>query len=71
MALAASGTHAMLVCRPLTEQHTRTDLRYVPVHGLEESSQLGLVWRTGHVSPSLTALAELLEQAEPVSRETR
>ncbi|MFD5246878.1 LysR family transcriptional regulator [Amycolatopsis sp. NPDC058340] len=71
MALAASGMHAMLVCRPLTEQHTRTDLRYVPVRGLEASSQLGLVWRTGHVNPPLTALAELLEQAGSVSRKTR
>ncbi|WP_242907779.1 LysR family transcriptional regulator [Actinomadura terrae] len=63
LALAASGRHAMLACRPLAEHHTRTDLRYLPVRGLEASSQLGLVWRTDHTTPALTALAELLEEA--------
>lgn len=63
IALAASGRHAMLACRPLTEHHARTDLRFLPVHGLERSSQLGLVWRTDRTSPPLTALAELLDQA--------
>ncbi|WP_250903487.1 LysR family transcriptional regulator [Actinomadura sp. NEAU-AAG7] len=65
LALAASGRHAMLACRPLTEHHARTDLRYIPVRGLEATSQLGLVWRTDHTTPALNALAELLEEAGP------
>lgn len=63
MALAASGSHAMLACRPLTEHQARTDLRFLPVRGLEKTSQLGLVWRADHTSPPLLALAELLQQA--------
>ncbi len=63
LALAASGRHAMLACRPLTEHHARTDLRYIPVRGLEATSRLGLVWRTDHTTPALNALAELLEEA--------
>ncbi|MFJ6657379.1 LysR family transcriptional regulator [Streptomyces sp. NPDC091377] len=63
MALAASGRHAMLACRPLTEHHARTDLRFLPVRGLEHTSQLGLVWRSDRTSPPLIALAELLKQA--------
>ncbi|EHR61031.1 LysR family transcriptional regulator [Saccharomonospora cyanea] len=61
--LAASGRYAMLACRPLAEHHERSDLRYLPVRGLEATSQLGLVWRTDHSSPALFALAELLERA--------
>lgn len=63
IALAASGRHAMLACRPLTEHHARSDLRYLPVRGLEATSQLGLVWRTDHATPALLALADLLDQA--------
>lgn len=61
--LAASGCHAMLACRPLTEHHARTDLRFIPVHGLEHTSQLGLVWHTERATPPLIALAQLLEKA--------
>jgi DNA-binding transcriptional LysR family regulator len=61
--LAASGRHAMLACRPLAERHACTDVRYVPVRGLEGTSRLGLVWRSDRTSPPLTALASLLEQA--------
>lgn len=63
MALAASGRHAMLVCRPLAEHHARTDLRFLPVRGLERTSQLGLVWRADRTNPPLLTLAELLERA--------
>ena len=63
MALAASGRHALLACRPLVEHHARTDLRFIPVQGLEAASQLGLVWRTDHSSPQLAALARLLHEA--------
>ncbi|MFD6095829.1 LysR family transcriptional regulator [Nocardiopsis flavescens] len=63
LALVASGRHAMLACRPLAEHHSRTDLRYLPVRGLEASSSLGLVWRTDHASPALLALARLLEES--------
>lgn len=67
MALVASGRHAMLVCRPLTEHHARSDLCFLPVRGLEKTSNLGLVWRTGSTSPQLTTLARLLEaEGEPV-----
>lgn len=64
MALAASGRHALLACRPLAEHHARTDLRFVPVRGLEATSQLGLVWRTDRSSPQLAALARLLDEGE-------
>lgn len=63
MTLAASGRHALLACRPLAEHHTRTDLRFIPVRGLESTSQLGLLWRTDHASPQLAALARLLHDA--------
>ncbi len=76
MALAASGRHALLVCRPLAEHHARTDLRFIPVRGLEATSRLGLVWRTDRTSPQLAALARLLAQgdtaggdAEPTAHE--
>jgi DNA-binding transcriptional LysR family regulator len=62
-ALAASGHHAMLACRPVIEHHGRTDLRHLPVLGLEATSQLGLVWRTDQTTPALVILAELLERA--------
>ncbi|CAL9396198.1 hypothetical protein SUDANB121_01368 [Nocardiopsis dassonvillei] len=62
LALAASGDHAMLVCRPLSEHSTRTDLRFLPVRGLEGTSRLGLAWRTDRTVPPLTALARLLEE---------
>ncbi|GAC67241.1 LysR family transcriptional regulator [Gordonia soli] len=63
MALAASGRHAMLVCRPLVEHHSRADLGFVPVRGLEGTSQLGLVWRTDRTSPRLLTLARLFADA--------
>lgn len=63
--LAASGHHALLACRPLIEHHGRTDLRHLPVCGLEATSQLGLIWRTDHTTPALVILAELLERARP------
>lgn len=64
LALAASGRHALLVCRPLVEHHLRTDLRFVPVLGLEQTSQLGLLWRADQSSPQLLALAALLEHTK-------
>ncbi|MCP2163818.1 LysR family transcriptional regulator [Goodfellowiella coeruleoviolacea] len=71
IALAASGRGAMLVCRPLADHHTRGDLRFLPVRGLENTSQLGLVWRTDRTSPALTALAGLLDRARPVQSRHR
>lgn len=65
MALAASGHHALLACRPLAEHHARTDLRFIPVRGLEATSRLGLVWRADRTSPQLVALARLLEHGAP------
>lgn len=60
LGLAASGRHAMLVCRPVAEHNNRSDLRYLPVAGLERSSQLGLIWRTDRTAPPLRALAAFL-----------
>lgn len=72
MTLAASGRHALLACRPLAQHHARTDLRFIPVHGLEATSQLGLIWHTDHTSPQLSALAQLLnERNDPQEPETR
>ena len=48
-----------------SDRHTRTDLRFIPVRGLENTSQLGLVWRTGATTPPLTALGELLRAGRP------
>ncbi|MEV0844346.1 LysR family transcriptional regulator [Streptomyces sp. NPDC049954] len=62
LALVASGEHGMLVCRPLAERATRSDVRYLPVDGLEEPSQLGLVWRTDRAYRQLAALARFLHQ---------
>ncbi|MFG3254901.1 LysR family transcriptional regulator [Streptomyces sp. NPDC048172] len=69
MSLAASGSHAMLACRPLIEHHQRGDLRYLPVRGLEATSQLGLVSRTDHPTPALRTLAGLLEHADKIRTE--
>ncbi|WHE35224.1 LysR substrate-binding domain-containing protein [Microbacterium sp. BDGP8] len=63
MSLVASGPHAMLVCRPLVEKHQRSDIRFVPVRGLEETSQIALVWRSDRTTPALRALASLLDRA--------
>lgn len=63
LALVASGHHTMLVCRPLSEHSTRTDVRFLPVRGLEGSSRLGLFWRTDRTVPPLTVLARLLADA--------
>lgn len=68
LALAASGRQALLTCRPLAEHQSRTDLRFVPVRGLEGTSQLGLVWRGDCTSPQLTALAQLLDADDSVDR---
>ena len=65
MTLAASGRHALLACRPLAEHHARTDLRFIPVRGLEATSQLGLIWHTDRASPQLSALAQLLTKGAP------
>ncbi|MBB5919916.1 DNA-binding transcriptional LysR family regulator [Actinoalloteichus hoggarensis] len=62
LALVAGGEHAMLVCRPLAERSHREDVRYLPVHGLDEPSQLGLVWRTDGAGPQLATLARLLRE---------
>ncbi|MDT0268543.1 LysR family transcriptional regulator [Streptomyces sp. DSM 44915] len=69
LALVATGEHAMLVCRPLAERTTRGDIRYLPVHGLDEPSQLGLIWRTDRTTPQLGALAGLL--ADEFARPSR
>ncbi|MBO9567442.1 MAG: LysR family transcriptional regulator [Cellulomonas iranensis] len=65
LALAASGRYGMLVCRPVAERQTRTDLRFVPVRGREGASRLGLVRRAGPVSPPLAVLVELLRSTWP------
>ncbi|UED87829.1 LysR family transcriptional regulator [Streptomyces profundus] len=62
LALVAAGEHAMLVCRPLAERATRGDVRYLPVDGLDEPSQLGLIWRTDRANAPLTTLARLLDE---------
>lgn len=61
LTLAATGGRALLVCRPVAARSLRGDLHFVPVHGLECTSQIGLIWRTDHTSPPLAALVELLE----------
>ncbi|MGW7416971.1 LysR family transcriptional regulator [Streptomyces sp. NPDC054863] len=60
LALVAGGERAMLVCRPIAERVVRGDVRYLVVDGLDEPSQLGLVWRTDRATPQLVALAGLL-----------
>ncbi|MFC7587941.1 hypothetical protein ACFQYP_32840 [Nonomuraea antimicrobica] len=57
----AAGDHGMLVCRPLTERATRGDVRYLGIDGLDEASQMGLVWRKDRESWQLTTLAGLLD----------
>ncbi|GAA3716468.1 LysR family transcriptional regulator [Nonomuraea antimicrobica] len=61
LALVAAGDHGMLVCRPLTERATRGDVRYLGIDGLDEASQMGLVWRKDRESWQLTTLAGLLD----------
>ncbi|MFI0264064.1 LysR family transcriptional regulator [Streptomyces sp. NPDC017056] len=62
LALVAADDHAMLVCRPLAERVTRSDVRYLLVDGLDAPSQMGLIWRTDHTTPQLTMLAQLLKE---------
>lgn len=61
LALAASGEYAMLACRPLAEHMRRSDVSFIPVRGLEDTSQIALIWRRDNASPTLPALAELLD----------
>ena len=61
LTLAATGGRALLVCRPVADRSLRGDLHFVPVHGLERTSQIGLIWRTDRTGPPLPALVELLE----------
>ncbi|RLV57564.1 LysR family transcriptional regulator [Aeromicrobium phragmitis] len=63
LALAATGRHGMLVCKPVADHSGRADLAFLPVQGLEGTSQLALVWPAENATPSLTALARLLEEA--------
>lgn len=65
IALAAAGRHALLVCRPVLDHQVRRDVCFVPVRGLEQTSRLGLVWRTDRPDPALRALARLLAAAQP------
>src|SRR5690606_4037975 len=53
LALVAGGEHAMLVCRPLAEHTPRSDMRCLPIKGLDEPSQMGLIWRTADAAPQL------------------
>ncbi|WP_405796521.1 LysR family transcriptional regulator [Streptomyces sp. NBC_01506] len=62
LALVASGDHGMLVCRPLAERALRSDVRYLLIDGLDEPSQLALIWRTDRTTRQLTTLADLLRQ---------
>ncbi|MFI1018360.1 LysR family transcriptional regulator [Streptomyces sp. NPDC020965] len=62
LALVASGEHGMLVCRPLAERATRSDVRYLLIDGLDEPSQMGLIWRTDRTTRQLTTLAHLLDE---------
>ncbi|ASR34522.1 LysR family transcriptional regulator [Prauserella marina] len=62
LAIVAGGERAMLVCTPLARRTIRSDVRYLPVEGLEEPSQLGLIWRTERATPQLRTLAALLDE---------
>lgn len=66
--LTASGPYAMLVCGTVAERHTRPDIRFVPVRGLERSSQLAVIWRSDNDNDNLAVLAQLLSAQ---SRESR
>ncbi|MFF2023840.1 LysR family transcriptional regulator [Streptomyces sp. NPDC058171] len=61
LALVAGGEHGMLVCRPLAERATRSDVQYLLIDGLDEPSQMALVWRTDRTSRQLVSLARLLD----------
>ncbi|MER7011887.1 LysR family transcriptional regulator [Saccharopolyspora sp. NPDC000359] len=62
LTLVAGSEHALLLCRPFVERSRRGDVRYVPVSGMEASSQLGLVWRTDRTTAQLEYLARLLAE---------
>ncbi|KAA5830126.1 LysR family transcriptional regulator [Saccharopolyspora hirsuta] len=62
LTLVAGSEHAMLLCRPFVERSRRGDVRYVPVSGLDASSQLGLIWRTDRTTAQLEYLARLLAE---------
>ncbi|WP_242440853.1 LysR family transcriptional regulator [Streptomyces sp. CB02923] len=61
-ALVAAEDHAMLVCRPLAERVTRSDVRCLAVDGFDAPSQLGLIWRTDRSTRQLALLAQLLHE---------
>ncbi|WKK26317.1 hypothetical protein QZH56_12380 [Streptomyces olivoreticuli] len=50
----------MLICRPLAEGVTRGDVRCLVIDGLDELSQMALVWRTDRAAPLLAMLSQLL-----------
>ncbi|ANW22442.1 LysR family transcriptional regulator [Streptomyces clavuligerus] len=62
LALVATGDQGLLVCRPLADRAVRDDVRFLPVDGLDEPSQLGLIWREDRTSWQLTTLARLLAE---------
>lgn len=62
LAVAAGGRHAMLVCVPTAQRNRRTDLRYLPVDGLDEKSRLALIWRRERPGVALRRLAALLAE---------
>ncbi|WP_030104085.1 LysR family transcriptional regulator [Actinoalloteichus caeruleus] len=67
LATVAGGEHVMLVCRPLADRAARRDVRFLPVAGMEASSQLGLVWRRDRGGDQLVTLARLLRTAFTVA----
>ncbi|CAM5229555.1 LysR family transcriptional regulator [Streptomyces spiroverticillatus] len=63
LVVVAGGEHGMLLCRPMAASVVRSDVRYLVVDGLDEPSQLGLIWHTDRAAPQLVELAGLLRES--------
>lgn len=59
LTLIAAGAGVMIFCAPTVRTQARTDITYVPVTGIPDSS-LGLVWRKGGETALLRAFAEAI-----------
>ena len=62
LGIVAGGTHAMLLCRPTAARTQRSDIIYLPVRGLEKSSQLALVWGQSACSQQLELLSGIFRE---------
>ncbi|MDI3421841.1 LysR family transcriptional regulator [Streptomyces luteolus] len=61
LTLTATGRASMLLCRPTSRYHSRSDVAYVPVDGLPDST-FGLVWHEDGETERVRAFARAIRE---------